>query len=319
MARFDVTTFGEGGLRLSVPKGERIERASRFDVHIAGAEANVTGALARLGWSCGWVSALPDTPAAHRVANEYRTAGLDLSAVVWRKEGRVSVYYVEYAEPPRPTRVWYDRKDSCCAALAPDAIDWDYLLDTRHVHMSGITLPLSPGCGDIVRQALARGRERGVSTSFDVNYRNLLWSPETARATTLPLLAHVDILFCRQRDAELVFGCRGAAEEALQQLADLTGVDTIVMSCAEDGLIARLAGAIHRVAARNVAIIDRIGAGDGMVAGVIHGWLQGDVVKGLDYGAVLAALAMSQHGDLVITSRDEVEALLAGDAGEIAR
>ena len=46
--RFDVTTFGEMLLRLSVPSGERLENAHQLDVHPAGAEANVVTLLARL-------------------------------------------------------------------------------------------------------------------------------------------------------------------------------------------------------------------------------------------------------------------------------
>jgi len=113
MPRFDVTTFGEGGLRLSVPTGQRIETAAQFEVNIAGAEANVTGALSRLGWNCGWISGLPNTPAGRRVANEYRGVGLDLSAVVWR-DARIVVCTTQTSHSPRtaieshPEQTWID-------------------------------------------------------------------------------------------------------------------------------------------------------------------------------------------------------------------
>ena len=62
MPRFDVTAIGEGQLRFSVPAGTRLEQARRLDVYASGTEANVTCTLSRLGWQCGWVSALPETP-----------------------------------------------------------------------------------------------------------------------------------------------------------------------------------------------------------------------------------------------------------------
>ena len=111
MSRFDVTTFGEGQLRFSVPAGHRLERANQLDVHAVCTCANVTGLLARLGWSCGWISSLPTTPLGQRVANEFRLAGLDLSAVVWTDKYRLATYYVEYAVPPRSTQVYYDRSN----------------------------------------------------------------------------------------------------------------------------------------------------------------------------------------------------------------
>lgn len=59
-----------------------------------------------------------------------------------------------------------------------------------------------------------------------------------------------------------------------------------------------------------VRIIDRIGAGDALACGVLHGWFNGDLALGLRYGVTLAALALSQHGDNVITTLPEVEALM---------
>jgi 2-dehydro-3-deoxygluconokinase len=61
-------------------------------------------------------------------------------------------------------------------------------------------------------------------------------------------------------------------------------------------------------------IIDRLGAGDALAAGVLYGWLQGDVAAGLRYGMVLAALALSQIGDMVITNETELQALMAGNS-----
>ncbi|MEM6429596.1 MAG: hypothetical protein AAF708_10180, partial [Deinococcota bacterium] len=90
---FDVTAIGEGQLRLSVPAGKRLEQASQFDVNVSGTEGNVTGLLSRLGWSCGLVTGLPDSPLGQRVKNEYQLTGLDLSAVHWSDCHRLATYY----------------------------------------------------------------------------------------------------------------------------------------------------------------------------------------------------------------------------------
>ncbi len=319
MARFDLTTFGEGVLRLSVPAGQRIETATTFDVNVSGTEANIAGALSRLGWKCGWVSALPDTPPGRRVINAYRNHDIDLSAVVMRPEGRVSCYYVEYANPPRPIKIYYDRKGSCFARLSHQDVDWDYLLDTRHLHLSGLTVPLSENTETIITRALERAREKGITTSFDINYRKLLWSEAEAREKLLSLAADVDILFCGRRDADLVFGCQGEPEEIVEQLAELTRARNIVVSLSSDGVIGWDGTDFHREDARRVWIVDRIGAGDAMIAGVLHGWSRESLAKGLRYGTVMAALALSQVGDTVITHASELESLLEGDAADIVR
>lgn len=319
MPRFDITTFGEGQLRYCVPAGRRMEQVSQFDVYVSGTEANVAGLLARLGWRSGFVSGLPRSPLGRRICNEYRMAGMDLSALVWRDEGRVAIYYVEYAVPPRPTQVFYDRKNTCFTELTPADIDWAYLLDTRLLHLSGLSVPLSPSVGEIITEAARRARAAGVPVSFDMNYRRRLWTPAEAASTVLPIMRQVDLLFCGRGDARQLFGFDGAPEEIARQLAELTGAGQVVTSLSSDGLIGWDSGELYRQPARPVEIIDRIGAGDAMVAGVLHGWLQGDFARGLRYGALTAALALSQWGDQTVTTAPELEALLDSDSPDIFR
>jgi len=320
MPRFDLTTLGEGQLRLCVPAGTRMERADRFDLYVSGTEGNVASTLARLGRATGWVSALPDTPLGRRVANEFVLAGADLGAVRWA-EGRLATYYGEYAVPPRSIQVWFDRRDSCFARLKPDEVDWGYLLDTRLLHLTGITLAL-PGPQALVLEAARRAREAGVPVSFDMNYRARLWSPEEARRVTLPLVAEVDVLCCSLGDAVTVLGVApGEPEAVLRSMGEVTGARHLVMSMGGDGLLGwdRAADTVTQVPAREVVIIDRIGAGDAMVAGVLHGVLGGDFARGLRYGAVCAALSLSQWGDQLVVDRNELERLVDAPAGMIER
>ncbi len=319
MPRFDVTTIGEGQLRCCVPAGQRLEQAAHFEVYVAGTEANVTGLLSRLGWRCGWVSSLPNNPLGRRVSNELRLAGLDMSAVIWPDTGRLATYYVEYATPPRSTQVFFDRANTCFTNLTLDQIEWDYLLDTRLLHLSGLTVPLSPTVKAIIVEAVKRAKANGIQISFDMNYRQRVWSAAEAAATIKPIIREVDLLFCGRSDARRVFQCDGSPEEIVLQLAKLTDADYIITSLSSEGLIGWDRQQFYRQPAREVEIIDRIGAGDAMVGGVLHGWLQGDFAKGLRYGALTAALALSQWGDQVIITAEELEALLTSKAGDIFR
>lgn len=61
------------------------------------------------------------------------------------------------------------------------------------------------------------------------------------------------------------------------------------------------------------------GAGDALAAGVIHGWLDGDLAAGLHCRITLAALALSQFGDMVITNNDELPALGKSGGSTLAR
>ena len=69
MGRF--LAFGEIMLRLSPPGRELILQTPRFDVWVAGAEANVATALARLGHDVGFASAVPANDDAARAIRLY--------------------------------------------------------------------------------------------------------------------------------------------------------------------------------------------------------------------------------------------------------
>lgn len=309
--RFDVTTIGEGQLRLCVPAGERMERARTFDVFVSGTEGNVAATLARLGRRTAWSSALPDTPMGRRVASEFALAGVDLSGVHWL-EGRLATYYVEYAVPPRSIQVWFDRANSSFTKLTPARLDWDHLLDAELMHLSGITLAL-PGPDELVREAVARARAAGVRLSFDVNYRARLWSPEQAREALLPVLQQVDVLFCSRADAKTLLGIDAEpAGSVLTELARHTAAKQLIMSDGPNGLYGWERGDDRpsHAPAREVTILDRIGAGDAMVAGVLHGILAGNLPRGLKYGALCAALALGTYGDQPLVDAAEVERLV---------
>lgn len=319
MPRFDVTTIGEGQLRYSVPPGQRLERATQLDVRVSCTEANVASLLARLGWHCGWITSLPMTPLGKRVANEFMLSGLDLSAVVWSDQYRLATYYVEYAVPPRATQVYFDRANTCFTNLTKAQMDWEYLLDTRMLHLSGLTVPLSPSLREIVLEAIRRARAKNIAISFDMNYRRRVWTPAQARDALLPILQDVTILFCSRGDARQVFGVAGEPRQVVQQLGELTNATHIVTSLSSDGLLGWDRQSFYHAPAREVVILDRIGAGDAMVGGVLHGWLQNDFAKAVRYGALTAALALSQYGDQVITTRAEVDALLDATSPDIER
>jgi 2-dehydro-3-deoxygluconokinase len=310
--RFDVTSFGEMLLRLSIASGERLEAAQHFDVHPAGAEANVISLLSRLNQRACWVGALPDNPLGRLAANALREAGVNMDGILWREDGRLGTYYVEFGVPPRGIQVTYDRSYSCVTQLRPIDIDWDTLLDTRLLHLTGITPALSPSCCEIINEAFLRAKQRGVPVSFDVNYRQKLWMEKEAERTILPFLQQSEIVFCSERDARRIFHCSGSMQEIAQGMLERSQAHYVVITFGEQGAMLWDGVKWHHESAVPTQIIDRLGAGDALAAGVIYGWLKNDLPVGLRYGVTLAALALSQHGDMVITNEVELLSLSHG-------
>jgi 2-dehydro-3-deoxygluconokinase len=326
--RFDFVSLGESMLRLSVPTGRRLDDTRTLDLEFAGAESNVCVALARLGWHTGWVSRLPDHSLGHAILRALRADGVDVSAVKCVPGERVGTYFIEYASTPRPTQVIYDRVDSAAAHMTIADVDWDYLLDTRILHLTGITAALSENCYALLIEAIQRAHDAGVMVSFDVNYRAKLWSAATAGEKLRPLIAEADVLLCKGADATALFGCQGEPRQLMAELQALSRAPAIFCTFGEQGAALLHGTEFVTQPALSVQIVDRLGSGDAFAAGVLDGWLSGDELTksgtsalqaGLRRGVTLAAIALSQSGDRVLSSRAELNAIADSDQHDISR
>lgn len=134
-----------------------------------------------------------------------------------------------------------------------------------------------------------------------------------------PLVQEIALFFCAGGDARLVFGCEGEPEAMLQQVVALSNAKAVVMSIGEQGVVAWDGTQMHQVPSMPVQVMDRIGAGDGLAAGVIHGWLKRDLPLGLRYGVGMAALALTEHGGTVTTSAAELESLVSDTGNGVWR
>jgi 2-dehydro-3-deoxygluconokinase len=326
---FDVITFGEAMVRLSPPSFRRLEQARSLDVQVGGAELNTAVALARLGRSTAWVSRLTDNPLGRLIANHAREAGVSTEHVVWTKEDRVGVYYLEFGAAPRASSVLYDRKGAAIANVKPGLVPWDRVFTAaKWFHVTGITPALSPSAAATTRAALEAARSAGVGTSIDLNYRVKLWTQEEAGRCMSDLMQLCDVLITTEEDTERVFGIKGRDyEDVAAQVARRFPVRVVAVTLRENPLvwkniwtaIAWQEGRVLRTRTYEVEIVDRLGAGDSFAAGLIHGLLDGDLQKGLDWGVAASAIKHSIPGDFAWITREEVEALLKGPGLRISR
>jgi 2-dehydro-3-deoxygluconokinase len=312
-------TLGEAMLRLSVRPGDRLEDAQAFDVHVAGTEANVAYAAARVGLRSAWVSALPANPLGRRVADTLAAAGVDISLVRWVEGGRLGLYFVEMGAAPRPISVVYDRAGSAMALAVAGLFDWEAIADTDVLHLSGITLGLSASCYEIGVRAMKESRGRGALVTFDVNYRQRLWPPEAAAEAVRSVAHLIDVVICTAEDARDLFGAAGSPEAALPRLHAALGVGTTILTLGAAGAVAARDGVVVSRAGHVVETIDRVGAGDAFAAGLIWGLREGSLETGLERGLAMSALKMTLRGDLFRLDAADVAALIARDRREVGR
>lgn len=310
---YDLTTIGEGQIRLTCERGDRLATARSLRMTAAGSEANVSGLLSELGRSTAWATKLPKGELADRIALEYSAVGVDMRHVVLTDEGRVALYFLEPGEFPLPGKVTYDRQYTPFRSITPEDFDWDSLLDTRVVFLTGITAALTPETAAVVRYFADAACERGVDVALDVNFRSLLWSGEQARKVLEPIARRAAILFCSRSDARIVFGIEGEGVDVCHNLREEMGAPTVVSTDGRAGTYLSTARTDRVFEIKSVPVIDRPGAGDSFVAGTLHGWLDGDVERGIEMGTKVAQFALTHHGDLTHVRPGELLALHGSD------
>ncbi|MES2463332.1 MAG: sugar kinase [Armatimonadota bacterium] len=311
----NVLTFGEVLLRLAPPSGLRLSQTSTLDVWVAGSEANVAAGLRALGVPATWVGRLPDNAVGHRALRGLAALNIDVRHIVWTDtKERVGLLYTEPGAPPRPPTAVYDRAGSAAAGMIPSDISDDLLIAHQHLHVSGITPALSENCAHTVRDAVRRARAHGRTVSLDVNWRAMLWTAETARATLADLLPLVDIVICSQPDAQRVFGLEGTAEQMVQALRERYRVPVAVLTTGADGAVGCDGDKCLVVPAVPIEkTIERIGSGDAFAAGFLAGYLNRSLEEGLQLGVAAAAFKRTVPGDMLIGTRREIEALRASE------
>ena len=194
-------TIGEIMLRLTPPNYEKIRMASSFEASYGGSEANIALAMANLGIDSTFFTVVPDNSlgkSAVRMlrSNDVHCTPVILSTPEQTPTHRLGTYYLEAGYGIRASKVIYDRKNSAITEYDFSSYDFDALLDGfTWLHLSGITPALGNNCREMILQCLRKAKEKGITTSFDGNFRSTLWAWEDSRDFCTECLPYADVLF----------------------------------------------------------------------------------------------------------------------------
>jgi 2-dehydro-3-deoxygluconokinase len=334
-----IVCFGEAMVRFAPPHFARIEQCRSFDVEVGGAELNTAAGLVRLGREARWVSALPNNALGRLVVNRVREAGVCTEYVTLTDDGRCGLYFLEFGASPRASSILYDRKEASIAkskagtnsfwgGKKAGTFDWaEVLAGADWFHVTGITAAVIED-RDVLSEALSAARSARVPVSVDLNYRSKLWPADEAGKVMAGVVKGVELLIAGEADADNLFGVKGDSfADVAAKLADRFGVKHVAGTKRTTPLVWRNTfgavgfanGELFETPSYEVEIVDRLGAGDAMASGIIHGLLDGDFAKGLQYGAAMGAIKHTLPGDLPWIDKEEVEATMTGQGLRIKR
>ncbi len=337
-----VVTFGEIMLRLAPEGYMRFVQAESYGATYGGGEANVAVSLANYGLDASFVTKLPSHEIGQAGINALRRFGVQTSDIV-RGGDRVGIYFLEKGASQRPSKVIYDRAGSSIATATTNDFDWDKIFEgASWFHFTGITPALGDNVADICLEACKAAKEKGITVSCDLNYRNKLWSKEKAGQVMGELCQYVDVCISNEEDANDVFGIKAAGTDVTAGQVNHEGYKDVAKQLADRFHFSKVAITLRTSISANdnkwaamlydgtdcyfskqylMHIVDRVGGGDSFGGGLIYACLNEMAPQDtIEFAVAASCLKHSIEGDFNQVSVDEVQKLAGGDAsGRVQR
>jgi 2-dehydro-3-deoxygluconokinase len=323
----EVVTLGECLASFVATTPGPLSEAVAFERHIAGAEANVAVALARLGHGSTYIGRVGEDGFGTAILRRLRGEGVDVRHLTTDRDAPTGVMFRE-RRALGPIDVLYHRAGSAGSRLSVDDVEraaTDGAFEgAAWLHVTGITPALSGSAADAVTRACEIARERGLTVSLDVNLRRRLWSDADAAPVLRNLAASVDVVLGSPDELAVIAG-----EDPASGTADLVAAvsalnpTVVIAKLGADGALGfESGGAVVQAGAIPVAtVVDPVGAGDAFCAGFIAGRLDGvDLETALRMANACGALAIAAAGDQAgLPDRAELGRLLAAGGPDTLR
>lgn len=172
-----VLSFGELLLRLQSESAHFFaDEENSLRLFAGGSEANVAVALAQLGVSAEYMTAIPDQNSlAKEALAEIQKQGVDTQKTIYKGD-RLGSYFLQSKNGLTKGEVIYDRAFSGFSQLSEEDLDMDTIFrDVSWFHWTAISPGLSADMASLLHLLLNEAEKRGVFISVDLNYRSKLW------------------------------------------------------------------------------------------------------------------------------------------------
>jgi sugar/nucleoside kinase (ribokinase family) len=291
MPRFDITIAGELNLDLilyGLPDELPPERellADRMMLTLGSSSAICAHNLAALGSRVGFQSLIGNDSLGQIALKRLSEGGVDVSRVRQVHVSTQTGLTVILQRDHWRNMVTYA---GTIAELSLKDLDFDYLADSRHFHLSSLYLQraLLPDVGQLFRRLKAKGLSISLDTNDDPED---LWD-----GGLKDLLKHVDVLLPNEREVAKITRIKDV-ELAVKRLAEM--VPLVVVKLGSEGALAQRGKERFTSPALHVTAVDAVGAGDSFDAGFLNQYLRGaDLTTCLAGGNLAGALSVTRPG-----------------------
>src|SRR5580765_3082655 len=327
-------------------------KARTLDVHVSGGEYTVSANLADcFDLRTAIATAMVNYPLGELVQTRVRETGVTPFYKWFEHDGvrgpNIAAVYSDRGHGVRAPVVFYNRSNEAGALLKRGDFDWAKIFGAgvRWFHSGGIFASLSETTSDLIIEGMQVARKHGAVVSFDLNYREKLWSAsggaKRARSVLGRIVQHVDVLVGNEEDLQKGLGISGpevAATSALDPGTFVGMIDRVLSKFPQLKVVATTLREVHSTSRHTwsavawingetfvaptceIDVFDRVGGGDGFASGLFYGLLAGEspeqaVRLGWAHGALIATFP----GDTTMATAEQVRAFAKGGSARIQR
>lgn len=304
---FDVAALGEGMVEFNQTAPGHPDYLQGF----GGDTCNAVIAAARAGARTAYLTRVGDDGFGRALLELWQREGVDTHAVSVDHDAPTGIYFVTHGA--RGHEFSYRRDGSAASRMTPGWLDGaaaQAIRSAKILHVSGISMAISPGACDTVMAAMRIAREAGTLVALDSNLRLKLWPLEQARAALLAAIVLTDIFLPSLDDLATLAGSKDP--QALVHWSHAAGAANVVLKLGADGAIASDGQRIERIPGRAVRVVDATGAGDCFCGNLLARMAQEDTLfEAAHWANAAAAIAVQDFGAVAPLPRArEVKALL---------
>lgn len=336
------------GIRITPANRQPAHMSNMFFMQSTSAESNVGNVSASLGLRVKLLTTfVKDSEIALFIKGELRKRNIEFEGKDVPQGGpwgyRHQINIADSGFGMRGPRVLNDRAGEVGRTLNVKDFDLERILGSEGaaiLHMSGLIAALSSETSTFCLELARAAKKAGTLVCFDLNYRASFWvnREEELRRVFSEIAELSDILLGNEEDFQLALGIKGPEaggtgldskidgfknmiERAKEAYPDVSVFSTTLREVLSSnthtwGAIMLYDGIWHMIQPREIPVYDRIGGGDGFVAGLLYGILKGwEPEKWPQFGWATGALAATLETDYAQpVSEDQVWSIYAGNA-----
>lgn len=290
--QFDVVALGEAMLEFNQTQpGD-----PRYLQGFGGDTSNAVIAAARAGARTAYLTRVGADTFGNALVDLWQSEGVSTAAVQRDEAAPTGIYFVTHGKSGHEFS--YLRAGSAASRMTPKWLNSgaaDAIASAHILHLSAISLAISPEACDTAFAAMTLARTSGTQVSFDSNLRLKLWPLARAQACIAQAVSLCDIFLPSLEDMVTLTGLNDP--ETIVDWSHAHGAHTVVLKLGAGGALVSDGVSRQRVSGQAVNVVDATGAGDCFCGNLLARMAAGDdVFTAAGYANAAAALSVQGYG-----------------------